>query len=549
MTAKAAVSSDQKIEIVSSPDVALYHDSPEAIGAPTEQVSPLGYHVDSITVVFLNISRMIGTGIFSTPGAILVGVGSPGLSLIFWVIGYVFAAASLSVYLEYASFFPHRSGAEVAYLEQAYPRPRYLIPTTFAVVSVALSFSSSNAIVLAEYVLAAANLDATTWRIRGLAVGVYTGIILICLLSTKWSLRLSNFIGFVKLMTLVFISFTGFIVLGGQTRVQDPRANFRDAFAGTSHSGNGIANALVKVNFAYDGYENAFNVLNEVKNPVKTLKLFAPLSLTTVFVLYFLCNVAYFAAVPRAKIRASKDLTASLFFEAVFGSGRGTTALRSLVVISSFGNLLAIVIGMSRVIRECGRQGVLPFPEFWASTKPFNTPSGPFLLKWILTTIVILAPPAGDAFNFVVDLQQYPYYIFSLLMVIGLFLVRKRRKNMGLPPSEFRAWNFVLVFCITVNIFLLVMPWVPPVGGIYAGDVSFFYATYCIVGIAVLAVCGIVYFMWIVVLPKFGGYEIRQLAQTLSDGAQTTKLVKIPKDKIAEWDAAHNEHVELVTNS
>ena len=72
----------------------------------------------------------------NTAGAILSGVGSIGLSLIFWVIGYLFAGglyiptrfvactyvllstASLAAYLEYASYFPHRSGAEVAYLEK-----------------------------------------------------------------------------------------------------------------------------------------------------------------------------------------------------------------------------------------------------------------------------------------------------------------------------------------------------------------------------------------------------------------------------------------------
>jgi hypothetical protein len=69
-------------------------------------------------------------------------------------------------------------------------------------------------------------------------------------------------------------------------------------------------------------------------------------------------------------------------------------------------------------------------------------------------------------------------------MALGLFFVRKRRKAIGAPASEFRAWNVVVAFTICVNIYLLVLPWVPPKGGIYAGDVSFFYATYCIVGIA-----------------------------------------------------------------
>ena len=79
-------------------------------------------------------------------GSILSNTGSVGLALIYWVIGFIMAIAGFSVYLEFASFFPNRSGAEVVYLEQAYPRPRHLFPIAFAVQSAILSFSSSNAI-------------------------------------------------------------------------------------------------------------------------------------------------------------------------------------------------------------------------------------------------------------------------------------------------------------------------------------------------------------------------------------------------------------------
>ena len=41
-----------------------------------------------------------------------------------------------------------------------------------------------------------------------------------------------------------------------------------------------------------------------------------------------------------------------------------------------------------------------------------------------------------------------------------------------------------MVFFILVQLFVVVMPWLPPKGGPYAGDVSFWYATYCVVGIA-----------------------------------------------------------------
>lgn len=66
--------------------------------------------------------------------------------MIYWFLGYILSLSGLAVYLEYAAYFPNRSGGEVAYLEQAYPRPKYLLPIAFAVQTVVLSFSSGNSI-------------------------------------------------------------------------------------------------------------------------------------------------------------------------------------------------------------------------------------------------------------------------------------------------------------------------------------------------------------------------------------------------------------------
>lgn len=105
-----------------------------------------------------------------------------------------------------------------------------------------------------------------------------------------------------------------------------------------------------------------------------------------------------------------------------------------------------------------------------------------------MTMIMILAPPAGDAFNFVVDLAVYPSSFFLLVMAIGIYFVRYRRKKLGLPRQStkdggFRAWEVAVVFSIAVNAYLLVMPWYPPASGATGGDVSFWYATYVVTGI------------------------------------------------------------------
>lgn len=48
--------------------------------------------------------------------------------------------------------------------------------------------------------------------------------------------------------------------------MKDPKANFRSAFEGSNAAtAYGATNALTKVWFSFAGYENAFNVVNEVK--------------------------------------------------------------------------------------------------------------------------------------------------------------------------------------------------------------------------------------------------------------------------------------------
>ncbi|KAI1428242.1 high-affinity methionine permease [Xylaria sp. FL1777] len=515
----------------------------EAVGAPVESNSPLGYHVGWVTVIFLNVNQMIGTGIFSTPGTILGSTGSIGLALIYWVIGILLAVAGFCVYLELASYFPNRSGSEVVYLEQAYPRPRHFFPISFAFYSVVLSFSSSNAIVLSNYLWALAHKTPTDWQSKGVAVAAYTVATICVIAHNKYSLWATNIIGIVKIITLIFISITGFVVLGGHvSRVPDPGANFRNAFEGTTNNGNDLSVALVNIIFAYSGYANAFSLANEIKNPIPTLKRNGAISVAIVSILYILCNIAYFSAVPKQVFAKSKAIAASVFFASVFGEGRAQDALNALVLISAFGNLLAVLIGQSRLIREIGRQGVLPFTEFWVSTKPFGTPIGSYILKYIVTIIFIIAPPAGDAFQFVVSLKTYPDGIFLLAMAIGVWIIRYRHKRLNRERPAFKAWDICLVFFVLVQLYTIATPWIPPKGGPYAGSVSFWYATYAAVGIGVIILCAIYYFIWMHLLPRWRGYRLRpEILIVENQGANTHRLVKVPVNELEKWDSEHDE--------
>jgi solute carrier family 7 (L-type amino acid transporter), member 9/15 len=122
-----------------------------------------------------------------------------------------------------------------------------------------------------------------------------------------------------KIIILLFVVISGWVVLSGKTRVADPHANFRNAFAGSSTSSNDVsalmftderlliwswqyATAMFKVLYAYSGWSNVNYVMNNVRNPVRTLKIAGPLGLGICAVLYLLANVAYFSAATKAGI-------------------------------------------------------------------------------------------------------------------------------------------------------------------------------------------------------------------------------------------------------
>lgn len=446
----------------------------EAVGAPVESTSPLGYHVNWLTIIFLNVNHMVGTGIFSTPATILRLTGSIGLALIFWVIGLILAVAGLGVYLEFTSYFPNRSGSEVVWLEQGFPRPKHFFPVAYAVQSVLLSFSSSNAIVLSNYLWRIVGREPGAWELKGVAIAAYTFAVLCVILHNKYSYWAINVIGALKLILLTFIAIAGLVIAGGHvSRIENPGINFKNGFAGTTSSGYNLSQAMVNISFVFQGWQNAFNMANEIKNPIPTLKKHATISLLIVFVLYFLCNIAYFSAVEKEVFIESSELAAAVFFRAAFGK-TAESALNFCVLLSSFGNLLAVLVAQSRQIREIARQGVLPWTRFWVTTKPFGTPIGPYLLKWAFTFLMIAAPPAGDAFQFVVSLKSYPDAMFYLAMAIGLLLIRQRRKRSGTPRSEFRAWWILVGLFLLCQLYLLIMPWIPPESGIYGGTVSLY---------------------------------------------------------------------------
>jgi amino acid permease len=304
----------------------------------------LGRNLSWSSAYILVISRVIGSGIFATPGSIVKTTGSIGLAMLLWIGGSFIAWCGLVISLEYGCMLP-RSGGDKVYLEFTYQHPRFFASTLIAVHAVLLGFTASNCIIFGEYVLFAFGVQPTEFLQKSLALGLLTAITIVhgCFLET--GIRIQNFLGWIKVGLILFMALTGvFVVLFDIKGSEVPKTLLSwDGLWKDSNWGWGtLSTAIFKVSYSYAGLTNVNNVLNEVKDPVRTLKTVAPAALFTSCFLYLLVNFAYFTVVPLQEVKDSGEMIAALFFERVFGDNFGKIILPLAIAISAAGNVMVV---------------------------------------------------------------------------------------------------------------------------------------------------------------------------------------------------------------
>ncbi|UKZ67516.1 uncharacterized protein TrAtP1_008673 [Trichoderma atroviride] len=487
------------------------------------ETSALGRTLSWQSAYIIVISRVIGSGIFATPGAILQQVGSPGLSLLLWIVGTFVAAAGLSVSLEYGCMLP-RSGGMKVYLEFTYRYPRFFATTLVAINAVFLGFTSSNCIIFSRYVFFAFGVEnASGWAAKAVATALLVVVTATHGLAPKAGIKIQDFLGWVKIGIVIFMIFSGlYVVLFRPTLDTSSGGNplsWDHLWDDSVWNWGVISTGLFKVFYSYAGLDNISNVLNEVKDPVRTLRSVTLTALATSCAMYGLINIAYFIVIPIDEIKGSGELIAALFFRRVFGEQVGRTILPMAVALSAVGNVFVVAFAMARLKQEIARQGFLPYSEILASTKPFNSPLGGLIVNFVPSLLVIVLPPTSEAFSFILDVEGYPAQVFSLALGVGLIWLRFKRPDLKRP---YKAWLFTIVARALLSFALLAAPFFPPKdrpsGGLW-------YATYAVVGMSTI-VAGVLYwYVWTILLPKWRGYTLEEETEVLGDGTSITRLV------------------------
>ncbi|KXN87037.1 High-affinity methionine permease [Leucoagaricus sp. SymC.cos] len=454
------------------------------------------------SAVFIIFNRIIGTGIFATPAAVLSLSGSVGLSMVLWLLGSLLAAAGMQVYIIWGCAFP-KNGAEKNYLSYLFPKPSYLIICLYAASSSLMGWAAGNSLIFGEYTLKAfMDHEPSAFLLRLTSFLCITVTFLLHGTAIEWGLRVQNILGVFKLFVLAVVAATGLFalkygiptvagVLDDSTLPSDPRwrgrENFVNMWEGTTVSASSLCLGLYSVIWSFIGFSNANYAMSEMKNPKRTIKIAGPLAVAVVAALYIFSNVAYISGASKDEIANSGRLIVALLMKNVWGE-KIERFVDIGVALSAFGSVLAMSFAQGRVNQELGKEGVLPLSQLLASNKPFNAPLAGLGLHWFLCVLIILFVPQGDAYNLVINLASYPTAVINAIISFGLLYLYFTSSSHRYTEDEQYGWNklsyytlFATFFFGAANVFLFIAPFIPPPEGAEP-YVSLPYWTHAVVG-------------------------------------------------------------------
>ncbi|KAK6384967.1 hypothetical protein LTS17_002530 [Exophiala oligosperma] len=482
--------------------------TPSLIDHPTKhRPSDEGHYLTTFSAINLILGKTVGVGVYSVPSSIFSQVGSVGMTLLVWVAGAIISFCGLSVYLDLGTALP-RSGGERVYLERIFSRPRMLATCMFMSYVVLLGFSTPNCIILGNYAVSALGIQPAVWNVRGVAVAVISMACVIHARAPAAGLRIINVLGVGKMLILAAVILSGLASVG---RIFSPSSavgdgsgpsiaeqNFTSIWAGSSSKPYNYATALLQVLYCFRGYNTANQVISEVRNPISTIRVAAPVALTLASIGYVLANVAYFCAVEKDDFRTSGVVVASHFLRNIFGPLWGERILPCFIIVSAFGNIAATSFAQARVNQELGAQELLPMSGFWRSKNANGAPGAGLFLHWLVSVLVIVLPPPGEMYTFLVEIGGYPVSVLSVAISGGLLYLQSSTAERWTSPCPAR--RFPTVMFLASNLLLLIFPWIDPGPGKSEGpggaNQKFAYYAYPATSLAILALGALYWAFW-----------------------------------------------------
>jgi APA family basic amino acid/polyamine antiporter len=396
--------------------------------------------VSTLTATAIAVADMVGIGVFTSLGFQVGDIPSAFSLLMLWTVGGLTALCGALCYAELAAALP-RSGGEYNFLSRIYhPAVGFLAGWISATVGFAAPIAVA-AMAFGTYFMGAFPGflgDVVTPGVASQVLGLALAWIVsaVHLSGLKHSSLLQNVSTAIKVLLIV-----GFIAAGFAFGSPQPIS-----FAPSSQDISYIISApfavsLVYVMYSYSGWNAATYIINEVRDPERSLPRSLLVATLIVLVLYVALNAVFLYTTPMAKMAGQMNV-AQVAGAEIFGE-TGGRLVAGLICIGLVSAVSAMVWIGPRVTMVIGED--LPGLRFFARTTRSGVPATAILFQLAVVTGMLLT----QSFQTVVHYIQFSLTFCTFLAVLGVIVLRISQPELKRP---YRVWAYPL----TPVVFLLV---------------------------------------------------------------------------------------------
>jgi basic amino acid/polyamine antiporter, APA family len=414
----------------------------------------------------LVVSNMIGTGVFTSLGFQVAGFNGALEQHVFplimlWIVGGVLALCGALCYAELATALP-RSGGEYNFLSRIYhPCVGFCTGLTSATVGFAAPIAVS-ALAFGNYFCGA---FPGVGRGLGNNAEHILAVVLVAL-ATAAHLRSIRFTGAFQATTtimtvLLIIAFigVGFVAAPAQPVSFAPHHADWKLIVSTA-----FGSSLIWVMYSYSGWNAAAYIVDEVRDPSRSLPRALILGTGFVTILYVAANAVFLHTTPLHVLAPDADHpvfdVANASGSYIFGTVGGRIA-SGLICVGLVANVSGMMWVGSRVTEAIGAR--YPRLRFFGRTTATRVPNVALLYQALVVCVLLSFNPK-EITNYVGAVLAF----WSLLAVLGVIVLRFREPNL---PRPYRTWGYPVtpIIFATVTIFSLVQnyqyyPWQTLIG-------------------------------------------------------------------------------------
>ena len=387
-------------------------------------------------LVLYGLGITIGAGIYVLIGTAAEKAGDFAPSS-FLLAAFVMAFSAAS-FAEFCGRIPQSAG-EAVYVDAAFSQNWLTLATGLFIVFSAIIAGAAISIGCAGYVATIVPLPQP--------VIVAVIIILMGLLAAR---GIKESVMFAGVLTVIEILGLVVIIVAGYFHAPDMFSKLPSAIPSLSDSAalTGVFAASLIAFFAFIGFDDVVNLVEETHNPKHTMPWAIVISLVAVTVIYFLVVFVAVQTVPSDEL-ARSSAPIGLLFERL--TGISPLGITLIAIVATLNGVVIEIVMASRVIYGLGKKGHLPGRLSKVNPKT-QTP----LNATILITIIMLASGLLVPLDFLVTTTSQ--IILAVFALVNFALVVVKLRGDPVPEGIFTVPIIMPIIGVITCAFMLLGP-------------------------------------------------------------------------------------------